>query len=155
MRIASKTTCDCLEVFHSESCMIHVLQVRQPIIAMKTPWFFQYELHTSTNGGCSVAICQKITGRISCWQRYIKFTVFKHLQRQVLWSPNAATTFPMLPKGPVLMILLGGWKKQKCKRCLFSRWWFQIFFSNHLFGDNDPALTNIFQRVWNHHLGFF
>ena len=35
-----------------------------------------------------------------------------------------------------------------------SRWWFQTFFISPLFGEDEPILTNIFQRGWNHQLDF-
>ena len=39
-----------------------------------------------------------------------------------------------------------------------SRWWFQIFLEfSPLFGEDEPILTNIFQRGWFNHqpaLGF-
>ena len=47
--------------------------------------------------------------------------------------------------GQIISITHDIWAPQ-----IFSRWWFQIFFIFIPSWGNDPILTNIFQRGWNH-----
>ncbi len=114
------------------------------------------------SGVCASALHDSRLLLIPCWVKHLPSEKYRKPTWQSSWEAlkilevESLVSCGIWTQRKFLLYPMAGFNIERYSMVFiwFPGWWFQVFFYVHPYLGKVPILTNIFQRGWNHQLGY-